>query len=173
MKVRNVMETKVITISEDGTYQEAARLMHKHGFSGLPVLNADGQLTGVISEKDLFRAIYPCYADYCANPEIYSNQEEQEAEIDSINFGLVREYMSTKVLTIDPDAPILKAGGMMLAKHIHRLPVIENGKMVGIVTRKEIFGAILAKGLTLQDCVVVQGSLRETEEPRKQEDSLS
>ena len=59
----------------------------------------------------------------------------------------IEKYMSEQVVTIDIDAPILRAGGLMLARGLHRLPVMENGKMVGIVSREDIYSAVLKKHL--------------------------
>jgi len=143
MKVRTVMGTRIQTVSPKTTYEEAAKIMDQYKISGLPVVEKNGALVGMISEKDLFRALYPRYEYYAADPEAYRDHEAQENEIETIRKNPIELYMSRKVLTIEPDAPILKAGGLMLARGIHRLPVVENGKLVGIVTREDIYSAVL------------------------------
>ena len=95
----------------------------------------------------VFRAIYPLYEEYILAPETYINQDKQEDEIESIRKQPVEKYMSCRVLTIDADARVLRAGGLMLAHGVHRLPVVEKGKLVGIVTREDIYGTILKKHL--------------------------
>ena len=147
MKVRDVMITPVITVSPKTTYEDAASLLRKHDVSGVPVVDDHGKLLGVVSEKDLFRAMYPLYGEYILEPHAYYNQEIQEEEIEIIRKQPVEKYMSKQVITIDIDAPILRAGGLMLARGLHRLPVIENGKMVGIVSREDIYSAVLKKHL--------------------------
>jgi CBS domain-containing protein len=151
MKVRDVMTTPVITVSPTATYEETARLLHAHHVSGLPVVNDNGngggKLVGVVSEKDLFRAMYPLYEEYILEPHAYYNQELQEEEIETIRKQPVEKYMSKQVVTITPDVSILHAGGLMLARGIHRLPVVEDGKLVGIITREDIYGTILKKHL--------------------------
>lgn len=149
MKVQDVMGTAVITVLPQATYEEAARIMHDHKLSGLPVVDGEGNLVGMISEKDLFKALYPLYHHYILQPEVYLDQEAQENEINDLRTHPVERYMIRKVLTVELDAPILRAGGIMLAYNVHRLPVVERGKLVGIVTREDIYGAILKHHLDL------------------------
>lgn len=147
MKVREVMVTTVVTVTPWATYEDAALLLRKHQVSGMPVVDEDGILAGVISEKDLFRALYPRYEEYLSDPQAYANQEKQEDEIESLRKQPIRNYMNRAVITISADASVLHAGGLMLARGIHRLPVVENGKLVGIVAREDIYSAILKKHL--------------------------
>jgi len=129
------------------TYAEAARIMVEKNFSGLPVVDAAGLLVGIVSEKDLFRALYANHADYFTNPELYADAEAREKEIAGISSTKVEEYMVRQVITVGPDVPVMRAGGMMLAYGVHRLPVVEDGRMIGIVTREEIYGGILRQHL--------------------------
>jgi CBS domain-containing protein len=145
MKVRDVMITSVVTVSPATSYEETARLLDKHNFSGVPVVSDDGKLLGVVSEKDLFRAMYPRYEEYVLEPHAYLDQEIQEEEITTIRKQPVERFMSTHIVTIEADAPILHAGGLMLAHGFHRLPVTDHGALVGIVTREDIYGAIFKK----------------------------
>ena len=140
----------MVTITPETTYEEAARLMHKHKFSGLPVVDNAGNLAGMLSEKDLFRAIYPDYGNYMAESEIHHDLEASEDKIQEVRTQPVEKFMTRKVITIRPDSPVLAAGGLMLAKHIHRLPVVDNDKVVGIVSREDIYRAILKKRLKLR-----------------------
>jgi CBS domain-containing protein len=143
MKVKNVMSKNVLCVNPETTYEESAKLMYENNFSGLPVIDNKGNLVGIISEKDLFRAMYPNYEDFIANPEEYFNHEEQEKRILEIKNNPIKMYMSKKVIFISPETSLMAAGGIMLAHHIHRLPVLENGKLVGIVSREDIYKAIL------------------------------
>jgi len=139
------MRTKVITVTPNTTYEETAMLMHKHNFSGLPVVDKNSKLAGIISEKDLFKALYPRYEEYLADRQTYRDQEAQEKRIKTIRNNPIKMYMKRKVITLGPDAPILRAGGIMLARGIHGLPVVEKDKLIGIVTREEIYSAIMKR----------------------------
>jgi len=147
MKVRDVMIAPVITVSPETTYEDTAFLLYSKNISGVPVVNGGGKLVGIISEKDLFRAMFPLYEEYILEPHVFCDREKQEEEIRYIRKQPVEKYMSKQVVTIDIDAPVLRAGGLMLARGLHRLPVMEHGKLVGIVTREDIYGTILKKHL--------------------------
>lgn len=149
MKVRDVMTTTIITVSPAATYEETARILRENGVSGVPVVGENGTIFGIISEKDLFRALFPRYEEYTLEPHpAYLNQEAQEKEIEALRRQPVANFMNPKVITIEANAPILHAGGLMLARGLHRLPVVENGTMVGIVSREDIYGVILKKNLS-------------------------
>ncbi len=147
MKVRDVMITPVITVSPTTTYEDTAFLLYSNNISGVPVVEGGGRLVGIVSEKDLFRAMFPLYEEYILEPHLFCDREKQEEEIKFIRKQPVEKYMSKQVVTIDIDAPVLRAGGLMLARGLHRLPVMDHGKLVGIVTREDIYGTILKKHL--------------------------
>lgn len=146
MLVRDVMKTKFKTISPQTTYEEAARLMSGGRVSGLFVVDQD-KIVGVVSEKDLFKLIYPRYGEFAQQPEEWLDQEHQEAEIESTKNRPVSEFMTKAVLTIESKSAVMRAGGIMLSHGIHMLPVVDQGKFIGIVTREEIYGALLAHHL--------------------------
>ncbi len=149
MKVRDVMDKIVVSVPPQTTYEQAAKIMHQHRFSGLPVVDDSGKLVGILSEKDLFRALYPNYEDYARKTEEFLAEEAEESHIEEVRKNTVDHYMTKSVLSIESDAPIMKAGGIMLAHGVHRLPVIEHGRLVGLVTRENIYGAIIQHHLGL------------------------
>lgn len=147
MKVRDVMKTDVHAIPSTATYEEAARILYEHRIGGAPVVEADGRLVGLVSEKDLFRVMYPYYKSFYTDPESYLDHEERESKINDIRRHPVTSIMTKDAVTIGPDEPIMLAGGTMLAKQVHRLPVVDKGKLVGVVTRGMIYRAILKQNL--------------------------
>ena len=150
MKVRDVMTTEIITISPHATYEEAAKLIWKYRHSGFPVVNDEGVIVGILSEKNLFRGLYPKYEDFMSAPEEYFfTQESREDRLKDLRHRPISEFMNSDVVSIQPDAPIMRAGGIMLARNFYRLPVVEHNTLVGMVTRKNIFGQILQYQLDL------------------------
>lgn len=146
MKIRDIMCKEVIAVRPETTYEEAGRLMVEHNISGLPVTDTNGGLVGLISEKDLFKAFYPGEAEFAvAMDQSYEDHEAREVNVSDMREHPVSRFMTKRVLTLTPDTPVLKAGGIMLAHHVHRMPVIDDGKLVGIVSREDIYGAILRK----------------------------
>ncbi len=144
MKVKDVMSTEVITITPDTTYEDAAKMLYENRHSGFPVVDSGGNIVGMLSEKNLFRGMYPSYEDFMADLEgHFLSPESREERITEIRTRPVAEFMLKDVVTIHPDAPIMRAGGIMLARGFYRLPVVEDGSIVGMVTRDKIFSNIL------------------------------
>lgn len=137
------MEPAVITIRQDMNYEEAARVLYSNGISGVPVVDDIGNVVGVLSEEDLFRIVYPFYRSYYDHPEMYIDYEEREKKMQEIRNHKVEIFMSKNVVGVDPETPVLQAGAVMLARDIMRLPVIKDGKLVGIINRKTIYHAVL------------------------------
>jgi len=143
MRIKDIMAHEVVTVTPKTSYADAARLMHEQSLPSLPVCDDSGALVGILSEKDLFRAMFPGYIEFNATPAAFVNEESFEDRIDELRSVPVLSFMEHRVHTIGKDEPIMKAGGLMLAKHIHRLPVVEDGKLVGMVSREDVFSAIL------------------------------
>lgn len=114
MVARDIMTTPVKTIPSDTTMEEAGRQMYRYGHSGYPVVD-DDKLVGIITRRDLDKAIHH-----------------------GLGHAPVKAYMSTNVLTIDPDKSMEEIHQLIIDKNVGRLPVIENGELIGIVTRTNI-----------------------------------
>jgi CBS domain-containing protein len=139
MRVRDVMEADVVAVPIGTPYREVAKLLATGNFSGAPVVDKQGLVVGVVSEKDLFRVLYPYYRSFYENPEMYTDSIAREDKADDIADHPVEKFMTTLVWSVDPDMPVMRAGALMLAKGIHRMPVLADGKLIGIVTRSRIY----------------------------------
>ncbi|MFH1973296.1 MAG: CBS domain-containing protein [Patescibacteria group bacterium] len=149
MKVRDVMEHHVVTVRPDDTYEYVAKLLNEHQVSGVPVVDAEGRLAGMVSEKDLYRILYPFYSSYYEHPVSYTDLEQREEKVDDVRAKRVEVFMTKDTISIEPDAPVMRAGGIMLAKRIARLPVVEDGKIIGLVSRSRIFKLVIKEQLGL------------------------
>ena len=143
MKIASIMTTDVVTIPLGSTYEEAAKAFYDRQVSGMPVVDAQGQVVGVLSDKDLYRVLFPWYKSFLEDPVEYTDFEAREAKIEEVRHKSIEGFMSRQVFSVESDTPIMKAGAMMLAHSIHRLPVIDGGKLVGIVTRSDIYRSIV------------------------------
>ncbi len=139
MRVHDLMESNVVSVPVGTPYRDVVRILTDGGFSGAPVVDTDGNVVGIVSEKDLFRVLYPYYKSFSENPELYVDFEARETKPADIADHPVEGFMSKQVWSVEPDMPILRAGAIMLAKGIHRMPVMEKRKLVGIVTRSRIY----------------------------------
>lgn len=141
------MDTKFIAIKKGTTYEEVFQIFDKNNISGAPVVDENESIIGIVSEKDLFRVLFPYYTSYYNNPELYVDYEERENKVDEIRHHKVEIFMSRDFVKVHPDDPVLRAGALMLAKNVSRLPVIENGKLLGMIWRRDIYRTILRKHL--------------------------
>lgn len=136
------MDTTFVTIPEDATYKQTADAFYTHDQRCVFVVRENGELIGLVSEHDLFRILYPFYGSYYLNAEMYTDPEHREQKIEEVQTHPVKRFMQQTLHCIHPDEPVMKAGAKMLAKQVRRLPVVENGKLIGVVTRRRIYRAL-------------------------------
>jgi CBS domain-containing protein len=141
MKVQDVMSTAVVTVTPTATLREAARTLVEHGITGMPVVNADGGVVGVLSEADivakearserregvLARLFDP------GDPWLDSRQSART----------VAEAMSAPAITIASGQTVAEAASVITSEGVNRLPVVDQGKLVGIVTRADLVRAFV------------------------------
>lgn len=143
MEVKDIMVTSVITIPDSATYEEAAKILLTNKISGGPVVDTSGQVIGMITKKDLFKVLYPFYRSFYESPQNYAEVESRESKASEIRHHKIVDFMTKSVITVEPPTPIVSAGAIMLAHQIHRLPVVADNKLVGLITRKDVFEFVL------------------------------
>lgn len=150
MLVKEIMLTNFVTLSPKTTFFEAAKIFLKSHISGAPVVDDNGNLVGILSEKDLFRGLYPSYEKYYTDPDYYLSEEGLQEAVEESRNKLVEDVMSKRIITATPETPILKIGGLMVASGIHRIPVLDkNNKVIGMVTRGDTYRTILQEKFNL------------------------
>ncbi|MFA6410610.1 MAG: CBS domain-containing protein [Candidatus Buchananbacteria bacterium] len=150
MKIRQVMYKKIYTISQEKTLRQAMALMIKKQASGLVVIDSQDKLLGIISEKDIYKSFYPSYNDFYESPTIFTDYEAQEKDIKYKLDKTVGEIMTKDVISVSPDDYVMKVGAIMMAKNIHRIPVVLDDKLIGVVTRGCIYKTLFKKYLKLK-----------------------
>lgn len=121
--VRDFMATDLHVLSPDTDIYEAAVSLIERRISGAPVVDATGNLVGVLSEKDCLKVL--------AKGEGHLPAE-----------GSVADFMATEVETIPPAMDIYFAAGMFLAKPYRRFPVVEGDRLVGQISRRDVLKAV-------------------------------
>ncbi|WP_297394562.1 CBS domain-containing protein [Acidiferrobacter sp.] len=141
MLVKDVMTTNVRTARSDTRIRDVAILMCFHRISGLPVVDEDSAIVGVISEKDVLRAMYPKVDEALrlAQTPLF---EELEAEYRDVLNLHVNDLMTKRVFTVAPTDPILRAVSVMFAHKIRRIPVADHGRLAGILSIGDVHKAI-------------------------------
>jgi len=149
MKAEDVMTRAVITIDPDATVLQAARLMLQHHISGLPVVDKDGRLVGVLSEGDFLRRRETKTERKRSRwLEFLMGPGRMAAEYSHSHGSKVSEVMTTDVQSVEEVAPLEDIVALMERKRIKRVPVLCGGELVGIVTRSNLMRAMvsLARG---------------------------
>jgi CBS domain-containing protein len=139
MNVRDVMTRNVVTVDEDTPLKDVAALLLEHDISGVPVVY-EGQVVGVVSETDIL------YKERGNGVErrggIIWRREASDSNGDQkLSARTAGEAMTSPPVTIRPNRPIAQAAGMMLEHHVNRLPVVHEGRLVGLVTRSDLVRA--------------------------------
>ena len=114
--VKEIMTDNIVAIRSDATIDEAIRLLLEFKVSGMPVVDADGQLVGVISEVDIIDLVY-------------------EADIET---SIVRDHMSASVQVLEASASIDEAANMFCSHSVRRFPVVHEGQLVGVLSRRDL-----------------------------------
>jgi CBS domain-containing protein len=120
MKIKDVMTTQVVTVSPDTSLKSVASVLAEYRVSGLPVVDTEGAVLGVISEADILL---------------------KEIGDEALTAG---QAMTSPARTIGPERPVTEAAQRMLAEQVNRLPVVdEHGTLIGIVTRADLVRAFV------------------------------
>jgi acetoin utilization protein AcuB len=139
-RVRDVMTKQTITIDPEAPLATAIAVMREKKIRHLPVVDNMGRLTGIITDRDLrSAALAPSLAEFL--PVGLRRAVEGAAEM--LQELRVKDAMTWGVVTTRPDASVAEAGAVMFERRIGSLPVRENGKLVGIVTERDIFKALM------------------------------
>lgn len=155
IEVRSVMK-EPITVNQNDRIEDVITLFRKNRISGAPVVDADGKIVGVISESDIvktitthderFDLILPSPLDLIELPlKAAIKTEEFKEDMKNALKTEVWEAMTRDVITITPETSINEAAEIMIKNKIKRLPVVENGKLVGIVTRGDLIEVLVSE----------------------------
>ncbi|NLM27918.1 MAG: CBS domain-containing protein [Clostridiaceae bacterium] len=139
MKVRDIMTKSVTSISPEATVKDAAQLMQRHNVGSIPVVDANG-LVGIVTDRDIVIRNIALGQDPYSTP--------------------VKNVMTSQVTTVTPDEDVNKITQMMSSRQIRRIPVVENQKLVGMVS----LGDLATTGVTSMEA---SEALAEISKPSK------
>ena len=120
---KDFMARELVTASPEMEAYEAILLLLKHQISGMPVVDEDGKLVGILSERDCLKTL--------VNAQYYE-----------LPTALVKDLMSTEPVTVNASASILEIADLFLGNKFRRLPVLEDGQLVGQISRRDVLRAI-------------------------------
>ncbi|MFH1924326.1 MAG: CBS domain-containing protein [Planctomycetota bacterium] len=122
-KAEDYMVKELVTVCPETDAYDAIGLLLKHRISGMPVVDEAGNLVGILSERDCLKTLL-------------------EAQYHNLPTALVKDLMSTGATTITPDTDILKVADLFLNERFRRLPVVDKGRLVGQISRRDVLRAI-------------------------------
>jgi CBS domain-containing protein len=162
MNAEHVMTRDVISIDPDATVLQAARLMLQHHISGLPVIDKDGNLVGVLSEGDFLRRRETKTERRRSRwLEFLMGPGRIAAEYSHSHGSKVSEVMTPEVQTVDEVTPIEDIVDLMERRRIKRVPVVCGGQVVGIVTRSNLMHAMVSLARVAQPAAKDDAAIRE------------
>jgi len=123
LRVSEYMSTELVTITPDTEIMRAVYLLVKHDISGMPVVDEEGELVGILTERDcIATAINAGYFDEAGGP--------------------VRDFMSSPVETAEADDSLMNVADRLSKSIYRRFPVIEDGRLVGLISRRDVLEAL-------------------------------
>jgi CBS domain-containing protein len=144
MNAADLMTSFVVTVRPDATIECAAQLMLQYRISGLPVADTDGAILGIVTESDLLRRAetgtekrHTRWVSFLIGPGRLAQ------EYVHTHGRKVSEVMTERVITVMPQMPLADLVALMEAKHVKRVPVVDQGRLVGIVSRADVMAVLV------------------------------
>jgi CBS domain-containing protein len=130
LAVRDVMSDQPLTVEASVPLKEVARTLVRTGLGALPVVEEDGRVIGMVSEREVIR--------YLLHVQAFTGPDARVASPLAIGSKTVRDVMTRQVLCVAPEQPIAEVASLMSNKDVDRVPVIREGRLVGFLTRGDI-----------------------------------
>ncbi|MCL6520154.1 MAG: CBS domain-containing protein [Armatimonadetes bacterium] len=143
MKIKEIMTTPAITVSENAPLAEVVALLSSARISSIPIVNSADELVGIISEHDIIKAMMPTYEDLLSSEPAIVDIDVMETRAATIRDKPASSIMTRKVVTLKEDDDVLDAAAMILLKHIKNIPIVRGKQVVGIVARINVINAIM------------------------------
>ena len=130
IKASDIMQTNLITVTQDTPAPEAINILGQNSITGLPVVDDDMTLIGLVSEKDVLNMAYRIMTDTIGDP---------------IMSQTVGDIMTKEIVSFRPDDSLADVCQCFMNRPFRRVPVVDNGKLVGLISRKDIISHSFTK----------------------------
>jgi CBS domain-containing protein len=141
MKAANAMTPHVVSVSAEASILDAAQLMMQHHISGLPVVDGEGKLVGIVSERDFLRSSQA--SNHPRWLQFLTGGKSLPDEIPQLKNRKVGEVMTRAPIFVNEDTPLEAVARLMDQHDIKRVPVLCDGKIVGIIARADLVRALV------------------------------
>jgi CBS domain-containing protein len=152
LKVKDIMTEEIISVSPETEISNAAKILVEKRINGMPVIDAFGRLVGIICQSDLVAqqkgipipSVFTLLESYIPLTSV----KRLDKEMEKIAALKVKEAMTPDPVTVSPGTDIEEVAELMVDKKYHTLPVVEGGKVVGIVGKEDVLKTLLSKPQT-------------------------
>jgi CBS domain-containing protein len=162
MKAADIMSTEIVSVGPDCIVSEVAGIFLKHEISAVPVLGQDGELLGMVSDGDLMRSTEGAlqrrrswWLTLLATRESFDPGFDPEYK--KARNRPVSEVMTRRVITASPETPVSDIAARLDRYSIKRVPIVFDGKVVGVIGRADLVKAVAAMPKTVNEAAVVWG----------------
>lgn len=142
LKAKDIMTSGALTLEPDSDIASAAKLLLEKHLNGVPVVDNDGKLVGVICQSDLVAqqktVSLPSLFTILDGFISFSSNDELEKEVNKIAATKVAHAMTPDPVTITPETGIEKIADLMVERKLYTLPVVDNGNLVGVVGKEDV-----------------------------------
>ena len=147
IKAKDIMTTEITTVTPETEIAQAAKLLLDKRINGVPVVNAAGKLVGILCQSDLIAqqksipipSLFTLLDGYIS----LTTSKRMDKEVEKIAATKVAEAMTADPVTVDPETGIEKVATLMVEKNYHTLPVIDAGKLVGILGKEDVLRTLI------------------------------
>ena len=148
IKAKDIMTREIITLTPETEVAEAARILLEKRINGAPVVNAAGKLVGILCQSDLIAqqksipipSLFTLLDGYIS----LKTTKRMDKEVEKIAATKVAESMTADPVTVEPETDIEKIAALMVEKNYHTLPVIDAGKLVGILGKEDVLRTLIS-----------------------------
>jgi CBS domain-containing protein len=148
LTVRDIMETDVPVVHPQDPVEDVLRIMRRHELPGVPVVNEGGRCVGIITDADLVLSEeagdlhLPHYFELFGGVVFLEPLRRFEQRLRKAFSSSADDLMTAEPVTIEPDEPVQRAARVIAERKHNRLPVVEHGRLVGVVTRIDVLDAL-------------------------------
>ncbi|TML30717.1 MAG: CBS domain-containing protein [Actinobacteria bacterium] len=146
--VGDIMERDPVTVSPDDDVESLIRVLRRHELPGIPVVDGDGRSVGIVTEADLILRDeqadlhLPHHIDLMGGVIYLESMKHFEERLRKAFAAKVSDMMTPDPLTVTPETPVEEAAKIISERGHNRLPVVEDGRLVGVVTRLDVLEAL-------------------------------
>ena len=148
LSVKDIMTKEVITVPPDMKIARAARLLLGKSINGVPVVDKTSKLVGILCQSDLVaqQKKFPVPSLFTLLDGVIplTSMKHLEKEVQKITATTVADAMTPNPVTVGPETSVEEVGSIMVDKHFHTLPVLDGGRLVGIVGKKDVLKTLIS-----------------------------